>query len=148
MGLGSLGCLPLITITSFQQIFCTGVRGFPLESGEILSAGVGVAYAGKRCSTFSLLATVCDTPCKGYHHSSCVAHTTTTAKPQEWWDFPIGCIAFKIKAAVFIIGSGGQKWQPLLLQSIKVGVKSDRHFTDCQETRRRYPRLRQRRLRL
>ncbi|MBR6050958.1 MAG: hypothetical protein IKP68_07115 [Clostridia bacterium] len=48
---------------------------------------------GKRCSTFSLLATVCDTPRKGYTNLSCVAHTTTTAEPQEWRDFPIGCIA-------------------------------------------------------
>ena len=31
---------------------------------------------------FSLLATVCDTPLKGYYGYFCVALTTTTAKPK------------------------------------------------------------------
>ena len=66
---------------------------------------------------------MCDTPRKGIVNLFCVAHTTTTAKPQNCWDFPIGCIALMIFVIVFVIVSGGQKWQPLLMLSFKVGSK-------------------------
>lgn len=86
VGLGSLGCLPLITITSFQQIFCTGVRGCPLESGETSPPGKTVQYVFPACYG------VRHTP-QGLFCRSCVAHTTTTAEPKHHRFPPEGCIA-------------------------------------------------------
>ena len=118
-----------------------GVRGCPLESGEFLSVRENGAVRFPcllRCAT---------------HPIRAIPITSVWRIPRQRRSRislgfrPIGCIAFRKNIIIFIVVCGGQYWQPLLFRSFKLGVKSDRHFTDCQETHRQYQRSRQRRLR-